>query len=78
MYRFSYRFLVPGWSTKPLVSAHDRIMGTHTSAAQLDWDLVTERVWGFNSPPTLGLPRDRVVAGTHVDPVYKVLPGKAD
>ena len=24
-----YRFLVPGWSAKPLVSAHDRIMGTH-------------------------------------------------
>ena len=23
-----YRFLVPGWSAKPLVSAHDRIMGT--------------------------------------------------
>ena len=30
MYRISYRFLVPGWSAKPLVSAHDRIMGTHT------------------------------------------------
>ena len=29
MYRISYRFLVPGWSAKPLVSAHDRIMGTH-------------------------------------------------
>ena len=28
-YRISYRFLVPGWSAKPLVSAHDRIMGTH-------------------------------------------------
>ena len=25
-----YRFLVPGWSAKPLVSAHDRIMGTHS------------------------------------------------
>ena len=25
----SYRFLLPGWSAKPLVSAHDRIMGTH-------------------------------------------------
>ena len=25
-----YRFLVPGSSAKPLVSAHDRIMGTHT------------------------------------------------
>ena len=24
-----YRFLVPGWSAKPLVSAYDRIMGTH-------------------------------------------------
>ena len=22
---------VPGWSAKPLVSAHDRIMGTHTN-----------------------------------------------
>ena len=32
MYRISYRFLVPGWSAKPLVSAHDRIMGTHTPA----------------------------------------------
>ena len=30
MYRISYRILVPGWSEKPLVSAHDRIMGTHT------------------------------------------------
>ena len=29
MYRILYRFLVPGWSAKPLVSAHDRIMGTH-------------------------------------------------
>ena len=29
MYRIMYRFLVPGWSAKPLVSAHDRIMGTH-------------------------------------------------
>ena len=31
VYRISYRFLVPGWSAKPLVSAHDRIMGTHTA-----------------------------------------------
>ena len=31
MHRISYRFLVPGWSAKPLVSAHDRLMGTHTS-----------------------------------------------
>ena len=31
MYRISYRFLGPGWSAKPLVSAHDRIMGTHRS-----------------------------------------------
>ena len=30
-----YRFLVPGWSAKPLVSAHDRIMGTHREAADL-------------------------------------------
>ena len=30
MYRISYRFLGPGWSAKPLVSAHDRIMGTHS------------------------------------------------
>ena len=29
------RFLVPGWSAKPLVSAHDRIMGTHRRRAQL-------------------------------------------
>ena len=29
MSRISYRFLVPGCSAKPLVSAHDRIMGTH-------------------------------------------------
>ena len=31
MYRILYRLLVPGWSAKPLVSAHDRIMGTHTA-----------------------------------------------
>ena len=30
MHQISYRFLVPGWSEKPLVSAHDRIMGTHS------------------------------------------------
>ena len=30
MYRIMYRFLVLGWSAKPLVSAHDRITGTHT------------------------------------------------
>ena len=35
MYRISYRFLVPGWSAKPLVSAHDRIMGTHTVRAPI-------------------------------------------
>ena len=29
MYQISYRILVLGWSAKPLVSAHDRIMGTH-------------------------------------------------
>ena len=28
--RIMYRFLVPGWSAKPLVSAYDRIMGTHS------------------------------------------------
>ena len=33
VYRILYRFLVPGWSAKPLVSAHDRIMGTHTGGA---------------------------------------------
>ena len=33
MYRISYRFPVPGWSAKPLVSAHDRIVGTHRFAA---------------------------------------------
>ena len=33
MYRISYRFLVPGWSAKPLVIAHDRIMGTHRELA---------------------------------------------
>ena len=31
-----YRFLVPGWSAKPLVSAYDRIMGTHTVARGID------------------------------------------
>ena len=36
MYRISYRFLVPGWSAKPLVSAHDRIMGTHTPNSRVD------------------------------------------
>ena len=30
MYRILYRLLVPGWSAKPLISAHERIMGTHT------------------------------------------------
>ena len=42
MYRISYRFLGPGWSAKPLVSAHDRIMGTHTAesepAVAVRWD----------------------------------------
>ena len=33
MYRISYRFLVSGWSAKPPVSAHDRIMGTHSHDA---------------------------------------------
>ena len=32
VYRVLYRFLVPGGSAKPLVSAHDRIMGTHRPA----------------------------------------------
>ena len=31
MYRILYRFLVPGWSAKPLVSAHDRIKGSHSA-----------------------------------------------
>ena len=35
MYRIMYRFLVPGWSAKPLVSAHDRIMGTHTRSEHI-------------------------------------------
>ena len=35
MSRISYRFLVPGWSAKPLVSAHDRIMGTHRRSLSL-------------------------------------------
>ena len=35
MYRISYRFLVPGWSAKPLVSAHDPIMGTHRPRSHL-------------------------------------------
>ena len=39
-YRIMYRFLVPGWSAKPLVSAHDRIMGTHTRA-----DATAKRQW---------------------------------
>ena len=34
MYRISYRFLVPGWSAKPLVSTHDRIMGTHRAGEE--------------------------------------------
>ena len=38
MYRISYRFLVPGWSEKPLVSAHDRIMGTHNRPQLADED----------------------------------------
>ena len=37
MSRISYRFLVPGWSAKPLVSAHDRIMGTHRHDALASW-----------------------------------------
>ena len=36
MYRISYRFFVPGWSAKPLVSAHDRIMGTHRVPVEPD------------------------------------------
>ena len=47
MCRISYRFLVPGWSAKPLVSAHDRIMGTHTlrmlKGAANDWDHLSWR-----------------------------------
>ena len=34
MSRISYRFLVPGWSARPLVSAYDRIMGTHKLEAE--------------------------------------------
>ena len=41
MYRISYRFLVPGWSAKPLVSAHDRIMGTHTAVVDA-WQRFSE------------------------------------
>ena len=37
MYRILYRFLVPGWSAKPLVSAHDRIMGTHRPPGKFTW-----------------------------------------
>ena len=33
MYRIMYRLLVPGWSAKTLVSAYDRIMGTHRLGA---------------------------------------------
>ena len=40
MYRISYRFLVPGWSAKPLVSAHDRIMGTHRLSYSLIMSLM--------------------------------------
>ena len=40
MYRISYRFLVPGWSAKPLVSAHDRIVGTHTAPGGPDWAML--------------------------------------
>ena len=43
MYRISYRFLVPGWSAKPLVSAHDRIMGTHRVA-----DFTDSRVYAYD------------------------------
>ena len=41
MYRIACRFLVPGWSAKPLVSAHDRIMGTHTHPAVLAVLMIT-------------------------------------
>ena len=43
MYRILYRFLVPGWSAKPLVSARDRIMGTHRARMQVE--LLNRRRW---------------------------------
>ena len=39
MYRIMYRFLVPGWSAKPLVSAHDRIMGVGAGNSAVVVDL---------------------------------------
>ena len=47
MYRILYRFLVPGCSAKPLVSAHDRIMGTHTPRA-----LIPGKGGGLRLTPT--------------------------
>ena len=45
MYRISYRFLVPGWSAKPLVSAHDRIMGTHRQRVEAQQQLLWPSSW---------------------------------
>ena len=45
MYRIMYRFLVPGWSAKPLVSAHDRIMGTHRMERENPWSAPTTELW---------------------------------
>ena len=50
MSRISYRFLAPGWSAKPLVSAHDRIVGTHT----LGWTLKQARELGDPGEPPSG------------------------
>ena len=49
MSRISYRFLVPGCSAKPLVSAHDRIMGTHSLAigGRLLGGLLASCCWGL-------------------------------
>ena len=51
MYRIMYRFLVPGWSAKPLVSAYDRILGTHTQdGARNPWSAPTTEFWAPTGP----------------------------
>ena len=38
-----YRFLVSGWSAKPLASADDRIVGTHTHGGQRETTEMSHR-----------------------------------
>ena len=64
MYRISYRFLVPGWSEKPLVSAHDRIMGTHR---------VTETGWTQYEHALLAAAGQGLTRGLFADEVCELI-----